>query len=126
VLTANLESGVQLMQHPNEPFRRIGVEEAKRLIDEGKVRVVDVRQPDEWQAGHIPVANHIPLDKIVNKPTESLEGDLSQPTLFVCAVGGRSAIACEVAATMGFTELYNLEGGTTAWIRSGLAVDKGD
>ena len=113
------------MAQPQEPFQRINVEEAKRLIEEGKVHVVDVRQPDEWQAGHIPVANLIPLDRIVNKPTESLTDEHTQPLLFVCAVGGRSAIACEVAATMGYTELYNLEGGTSAWIRSGLPVDRG-
>ncbi len=113
------------MQRPQEPFQRVTVEEAKELIERGKVRVVDVREPDEWQAGHIPQANHIPLGQIVNQPTSALVGDPSQPMLFVCAVGGRSAIACEVAATMGYTVLYNLEGGTTAWIRSGFPVDTG-
>ncbi|OGG47849.1 MAG: hypothetical protein A3F84_29245 [Candidatus Handelsmanbacteria bacterium RIFCSPLOWO2_12_FULL_64_10] len=113
------------MQHPQEPFRRVTVAEAKQLIDDGKVRVVDVREPDEWRAGHIPLADHVPLGKIVNQPLDALEGDVTQPTLFVCAVGGRSAIACEVAATMGYTELYNLEGGTTAWIRTGLPVNTG-
>ncbi len=48
------------MTQPQEPFKRIGVDEAKRLIDEGKVRLVDVREPDEWTSGHIPQATHIP------------------------------------------------------------------
>ncbi|MBI4214125.1 MAG: rhodanese-like domain-containing protein [Chloroflexi bacterium] len=113
------------MQRPQEPFQRVDVEVAKQLIDEGKVRVIDVREPDEWQAGHIPVADHIPLGQIVNQPLTALEGDVSQPLLFVCAVGGRSAVACEVAAAMGYTELYNLEGGTVAWARGGLPVNTG-
>lgn len=113
------------MQQVQEPFRRIGVEEAKRLVDEGKVRVVDVRNPDEWVAGHIPQANHVPLPQILSDPEGRLTGEKGQATLFVCAVGERSAVACEVAATMGFTELYNLQGGTIAWIKSGYPVATG-
>jgi rhodanese-related sulfurtransferase len=110
------------VQQSQEPFKRIGVEEAKKLIDEGRVRVVDVRQPDEWVSGHIPQANHIPLPSIVNNPETSLSGDLEQAQLFVCAVGERSAIACEVAAVVGYKEIYNLTGGTNAWIRAGNPV----
>ncbi|MSQ23511.1 MAG: rhodanese-like domain-containing protein [Chloroflexi bacterium] len=113
------------MRRTEEPFQRINVDDAKRLIDEGQVKVIDVRQPDEWVAGHIPQAEHVPLDGIVNQPLTTLTGDKESAYLFVCAVGGRSAIACEVAAAMGFTELYNLEGGTTAWIKSGLPVNTG-
>ncbi len=105
-----------------EPFKRIDVEEAKRLIDEGKVRVIDVRNPDEWAAGHIPQAIHIPLPQIVNNPQASLSGDFDQPQLFVCAVGERSAVACEVAAMLGYREIYNLTGGTNAWIKSGHPI----
>jgi rhodanese-related sulfurtransferase len=107
---------------PQEPFKRINVDEAKRLMAEGKVRVVDVRNPDEWAAGHIPQAVHLPLPSILNNPNSTLEGDLEQPQLFVCAVGERSAVACEVAAMLGYKEIYNLSGGTTQWIREGNPV----
>ena len=110
------------MQQPQEPFKRIGLEEAKQLIADGKVVVVDVRNPDEWAAGHIPVAQHIPLPLIVNSPEASLTGDKNQAHLFVCAVGERSAVACEVAAMLGFKEIYNLQGGTIAWIKGGNPV----
>jgi rhodanese-related sulfurtransferase len=105
-----------------EPFKRIDIEEAKRLIAEGKVRVVDVRNPDEWVGGHIPQAIHVPLPQIVNNPQASLQGDLEQPQLFVCAVGERSAVACEVAAMLGYKEIYNLSGGTTAWVKNGNPI----
>jgi len=110
------------MQQPQEPFKRIDVDEAKRLIEEGKIRLVDVRDQDEWNSGHIPQATHIPLPQIVNSPETSLQGDLEQPQVFVCAAGQRSAVACEVAAMLGYKELYNLEGGTIAWIKSGNPV----
>ena len=113
------------MAQPQEPFKRIDVDEAKRLIDEGKVRVIDVREPDEWTSGHIPQATHIPLPQIVNNPEQSLKGDTEQPVVFVCAAGQRSAVASEVAAMLGYKEIYNLEGGTIAWIRSGKPVDTG-
>lgn len=115
------QGGTEVRQS-QEPFKRIGLHEAKELIAGGKVQVVDVRDPDEWAAGHIPEATHIPLAGIVNTPEQTLPGDPDQPLLFVCAVGERSAIACEVAATMGYKELYNLQGGTTAWIKGGNPV----
>lgn len=110
------------MQQPQEPFKRIGVDEAKELIEQGRVRVVDVRNPDEWESGHIPVATHIPLPRILSNPDATLAGDLEQPQLFVCAVGERSAVACEVAAMLGYKEVYNLSGGTIAWIKGGNPV----
>lgn len=110
------------MQQSQEPFKRIGVDDAKKLIEEGRVRVVDVREPAEWVSGHIPQAIHIPLGGIVNNPNANLSGDFEQPQLFVCAVGERSAIACEVAAMLGYKEIYNLSGGTIAWIKGGNPV----
>ena len=114
------------MQQPQEPFKRIGVDEAKQLIDEGKVRVVDVRNLDEWQSGHIPQATFMPLPQILpsgQSTDPNLPGDREQAQLFVCASGQRSAVACEVAHLLGYKELYNLEGGTIAWMRSGNPVD---
>jgi rhodanese-related sulfurtransferase len=53
------------------------------------------------------------------------KGELSpdKELVFICAVGSRSALACEFAAAMGFKELYNVEGGTDAWIKAGYAVE---
>jgi adenylyltransferase/sulfurtransferase len=112
------------MTQPAEPFKRIGISEAKRLIDEGKIQVIDVRNPDEWQAGHIPQAALVPLPQIINDPETSLKGDRDQPTLFVCGVGERSAVACEVAAMLGFKDVYNLQGGTIAWVKEGNSLAK--
>jgi rhodanese-related sulfurtransferase len=43
--------------------------------------------------------------------------------VFICAVGSRSALACEFAAALGFKDLYNVDGGTDAWVKSGYPVE---
>lgn len=105
---------------PREPFTRIDVNEAKEMIENGAV-VIDVREPHEYQAGHVPDAKLIPVNTVYARRDE-LPKD--RDIVFVCAVGQRSALACEMAAAAGLTRLYNLEGGTEAWIKSGLPVEK--
>jgi rhodanese-related sulfurtransferase len=105
----------------NEPFKRISAADAKAMIDKGH-RVVDVRTPAEYGGGHIPQAEHVPLDSILARPKDVLktEGDV----IFVCQVGQRSALAAEMAAAVGLKNLYNLEGGTDAWVKAGYPVAK--
>jgi hydroxyacylglutathione hydrolase len=104
-----------------DPFERINVEAAKKLIEEGGVVVVDVRESAEWSQGHIAEAIHIPLGTLMNRPRELLQQD---GIVFVCAEGIRSAVACEVAAAIGKTQLYNLEGGTKAWLKQGYPLTR--
>ncbi len=104
-----------------EPFRRITAQEARALIERGEVSVIDVREDWEWANGHIPQAKHVPLAKIINAAQQHVEGD---NLVFVCEVGQRSAVAAEFAAALGKQNLYNLEGGTTAWREAGYPLDK--
>ncbi len=106
-------------QDSEEPFARVGVVEAQALIQQG-VEVVDVREPAEYAAGHIPNARLVPLNTLLARPREHLPRD---GVLFVCAVGLRSALACEMAAAVGLRRVYNLEGGTKEWASSGLTIE---
>lgn len=103
-----------------EPFVRVDIARGKELIDSG-VPVIDVREPHEYAEGHIPNAVLAPLNTFLANPQRYVQRG---PVLFVCAAGVRSALACEMAAAVGITDLYNLEGGTTAWIQSGLPVER--
>src|SRR5688572_2655856 len=96
---------------PREPFTRISAAEAKEKIDSGAVQVVDVRTPGEYAGGHVPGAVNIPHMSVVSRKAEL---DPDKEIVFICQVGGRSALACEFAASLGFKELYNVEGGTEA------------
>jgi rhodanese-related sulfurtransferase len=108
-------------KNPQEPFSRLNIQEAKEMIDKGDIMLVDVREPHEYSAGHLPGAQLIPLNTI---PAHAAELDDAKPILFVCGVGQRSALAAEYAAASGKSNLYNIEGGTEGWVKSGLPVEK--
>jgi rhodanese-related sulfurtransferase len=80
--------------------------------------LLDVREDDEWAAGHVDGALHIPLmdlpDRIGEVPTD-------QPVTVVCRVGGRSAQATTWLVQQGY-DAYNLDGGMFAWASAGRAM----
>ncbi len=103
----------------DEPFVRVDAEEARKLIEAG-AELIDVRQPDEYADGHIPGARLVPLGDFLAQPRDYVKHD---NVVFVCAVGARSAVACEMAAAIGFTQVYNLEGGTNGWASEGRPIE---
>ena len=107
-------------KNQGEPFTRISASEAKSKIDEGNVQIIDVRTPGEYAGGHVPGALNIPHMAVVSRKADL---DTDKELVFICQVGSRSALACEFAAALGFKELYNVEGGTEAWVKSGYAVE---
>ena len=111
-------------QEPGEPYRRVTVDEAAEMYGDANVTYVDVRRPDEYAEGHIKDALFIPVDDILARIDELPEG---QNLLFICAVGVRSGLACEMAAAMGIDSerLFNIEEGTDTWIDSGHPTSRG-
>jgi adenylyltransferase/sulfurtransferase len=105
---------------PREPFTHLTATEAKEKIEGGGVQVIDVRTPGEYAGGHVPGAINIPHMSIIGRKAE-LAPD--KELVFICEVGARSALACEFAAAAGFKELYNVDCGTIAWVKSGYAVE---
>lgn len=108
-----------------EPFQRVSVEKAKEILDQGNAAVIDVRNADEWVAGHVEGAIHIPVDEVLNRLDELPR---EKNLLFICAAGVRSALACEMAASMGVSPgyLYNVEEGTPTWIARDFPSSTGD
>jgi len=104
-----------------EPFKRITAEEAKTLLEKGGVQLIDVREKAEYDQGRISKCTLVPLNALLSRPTQYLKED---NIIFYCAEGIRSAVACEMAAAVGFENLYNLEGGLTAWSAKGLPVER--
>lgn len=102
------------------PFRNITIDQMKALVDDG-YDVVDVRDDWEWNRGHIPGARHVVLNDILKSPHSHKFQDR---TIFVCAVGSRSAIASEMAVALGTKDVVNLMGGTDAWRKAGLPLDR--
>ena len=111
-------------QEPGEPYYRVSVEEAVAMHGGDDVAFVDVRRPDEYAEGHIKDAIFIPVDDVLAR-FEELPTD--KKLLFICAMGARSGLACEMAAAMGIDaeNLYNIEEGTPAWIEKGNPTSYG-
>lgn len=77
--------------------------------------LLDVREPDEWQAGHAPTATHVPLGQLVARLDEV---PADQEVIVVCRSGGRSAMATDYLNQVG-RQATNLDGGMQAWARAG-------
>lgn len=101
--------------------REVGVDGLARELDDG-ARLVDVRETDEYEAGHVPGAVHVPLGDVPDR-IDAFCG--SGPVYVICRSGARSMRACEHLATVG-VEAVNVAGGTMAWMMSGRDVVTGD
>jgi adenylyltransferase/sulfurtransferase len=98
---------------------RIGVREiqptqlAERLATGEDLEIIDVREPFEWELGHIPGARLVPLSRIAD---EIPRLDKRRETILYCKVGVRSRFAAEQLADAGLSEVRNLTGGILRWI----------
>ena len=81
--------------------------------------LVDVREPNEWAAGHAAGAVHIPLGRLASRAGE-LPDD--RPIYVICAHGNRSKVGVQLLHRAGFARAVNVRGGTAAWMRAGLPM----
>jgi len=101
----------------SKPYGTVSAAQAAALAGGGAV-LLDVREPQEWQAGHAPRARHIPLSQLPRRAAELPKG---RAVVTVCRSGARSARAATMLARDG-REVSNLSGGMHAWARAGLPV----
>jgi rhodanese-related sulfurtransferase len=97
-------------------------ERVAKLLEEGAIQLVDVREPYEREAGHIAGSRHVALEGL-NAAAPTI--DPSAPAVFVCRVGGRSAMAAAAFARAGY-DAHNLAGGMLAWAQAGLPLTPED
>ncbi|HUW25176.1 MAG TPA: rhodanese-like domain-containing protein [Gallionella sp.] len=100
-------------------FRNVTVAELHAMIEQGGLRLLDVRTDAEIARGKIPQGDPLPLHLL---PLRLGGMDKSSTTVFYCQMGGRSAQAAAFAAANGFTDVYNLQGGIAAWAQAGLPI----
>ena len=99
-------------------IEEITVEELDARLAEGG-RLIDVREPDEYEAGHVPSAVLIPLGTVPDN-LDAFGGD--GDTFVICKSGGRSMRACEYLDEHGISAI-NVVGGTGAWAASGRDLE---
>jgi rhodanese-related sulfurtransferase/rubrerythrin len=98
-----------------KPVTTISADEAREMIKgkkPGEFCLLDVRQPKEFEQGHIPGSVLIPIAQL---PERLGELDPKKPTIVYCAIGGRSRAGASILQDAGFSKPLNLKGGFNAW-----------
>ncbi len=96
---------------------------AVQLINREKAVAVDVGDAQEYAAGHVGGAHHLPLDQLEARLPEVVRNK-STPVLLVCASGGRAQRAQRVASKLGYEKAQVLAGGLRAWKEASLPLEK--
>ena len=101
----------------------LGVNDAVLLMNREKAVVVDVCEANEFAAGHIIGAKHVPLGELEAKLPGTVKNK-ANPVIFVCASGARSNRAVAVAKKLGYENAQSLSGGMGAWREANLPIEK--
>ncbi len=117
-----MKNALDLVAAAKQQIQEISVADAERTIPEADV-IIDVREPDEYQAGHLPGAVNIPRGLLEFK----LSGDeaLSARDLNIilyCKTSGRAALAAQSLKQMGYLHVHSITGGFDAWHAEGKTV----
>jgi sulfur-carrier protein adenylyltransferase/sulfurtransferase len=112
----------ELLQQVKSEIEEVDASRARELIDSGEPFVLDVREQDEWDEGHVPGALHIPRGNLESR-VERAEPDHSRPIVVYCAAGNRSAFAAKTLEELGYEDVVSLAGGFTDWKRNGFPVE---
>lgn len=103
-------------------IREVSAEDVQAMRERGEaVTLLDVREPAEWAAGHLPDATHIPRGLL----EFDVEGRVPRDAQVVvyCAAGGRSALAADTLQHMGYANVTSLRGGIQAWADAGGEIE---
>jgi len=111
------EAGLASMLIPQMPVDELH----DQIAEGGELQLIDVRRPGEYAGGHVPGAVNAPLAHLAERASEF---DPARPTAVICAGGYRSATATSILQSRGFRKLFNVIGGTSAWVGAGYATEK--
>lgn len=104
-----------------EEYKTVTASKAKEMMEDDNYFVIDVRNQSEWDSGHIPGAHHMMLGNLADKLDEVPK---DKKIIAHCQSGARSAIGTSLLLKNGFKNVFNLEGGYSAWEKEGLPVKK--
>ena len=113
----------KLVAEAKKHVTEISPRDAAAKLKSGEAVIVDVRDKDEWDEGHIPGATHMSRGTI----EFDIEEKVSDPNAMIichCGGGGRGALAAESLHKMGYRNVHNMSGGFKAWKAGGLPTTK--
>jgi rhodanese-related sulfurtransferase len=102
---------------------QLGTLEVTRLMNQGGTLVLDIRESEDFAAGHLPRARHIPLSQLPGR-VEEIGKYKEKPVIVTCMTGARAGAATRVLRQAGFKNVFELRGGLKAWEQASLPVEK--
>ena len=119
------EGFLKLVDDAKTRIREVTVAETRDRLaaPNSGVRLIDVREDDEWRAGHAAGAEHLGKG-IIERDIEATVPDKAIEVILYCGGGYRSALAADVLQEMGYTNVWSMAGGWKAWKDSGAPVDQ--
>ena len=115
---------LKLVDDAKSRVREVDVDEARRKIESGKAKLIDVREESEWEAGHARGAQHLGKG-VIARDIEERVPDKKAELILYCGGGFRSALATDNLQKMGYTNVRSMAGGWRAWQAAGGPIDKG-
>ena len=112
----------ELLSQVKDEIDEVDAVHARELIETGDPLILDVREQDEWDEGHIPGAVHIPRGNLESR-IESAAADRARSIVVYCAAGNRSAFAAKTLEELGYEDVVSLAGGFTDWKRNGFPLE---
>jgi len=113
----------KLVADAKKHITEISPQDAAAKLKSGEATIIDVRDKDEWDEGHIPGAIHMSRGTI-ELDIEEKAPDTNAMIICHCGGGGRGALATQSLEKMGYKNVRNITGGLKAWKASGLATKK--
>ena len=115
---------LKLVEEVKSRVREVSVDEARRKLESGKAKLIDVREESEWEAGHARGAEHLGKG-VIERDIEARAPDKKAELILYCGGGFRSALATDNVQKMGYTNVRSMAGGWRAWQAAGAPVEKG-
>ena len=119
------EAYERLVADAKTRIRELNVQETLEQLDANPdARLIDVREDNEWQAGHAARAEHLGRG-IIERDIEQTIPDKQTELILYCGGGYRSALAADNLQRLGYTNVYSMDGGWKAWKDSGAPTEEG-
>ncbi len=115
---------LKLVDDAKSRVREVNVDETQRKLESGNIRLIDVREESEWEAGHAQGAQHMGRG-VIERDIEQRVPDHKAELILYCGGGFRSALAADNLQKMGYTNVSSMAGGWRAWQAAGAPVEKG-